>query len=347
MKVALAIMVKNEEKRIHVTIESCIKHVDRMIVFDTGSTDNTIEIFKKYSEQYNVPLSLKIGEFVDFATSRNELLKYADTFTDIDSVILLDSNDEIENPEKIKNHTKEVTYRVIRKINSTKFYAPLFIPLRKGWYYKGVVHEYLTNDSAELQEKTDLVVYQDRSKDLESSQKRFPRDKELLLKEYSKKDPRTVFYLAQTCHCLGEKEEAIKYYTERLSLDGFYEEKFESMMKLGELETSWGVKFQWYMNAWKCINRAEPLIKIAEYYWGERDWLRAFLFAQMACELEYPVDCLLFVDSYCYDYHRWHVLGVVAYYCGKYEVGRRATEMAMKRGNERDYKNLKFYLDKM
>ena len=61
-------MLKNEEKRIHVSLES-IKNLDGLIIYDTGSTDNTINIIKDFSTLNNIPLHLITGEFIDFSTS--------------------------------------------------------------------------------------------------------------------------------------------------------------------------------------------------------------------------------------------------------------------------------------
>ena len=81
--IAALIMAKNESKRIQVTLDS-LKNVNSIVFYDTGSTDNTIDIVTKFCNENKIKLRLKKGKFVDFATSRNVLLAYADSFTDID-----------------------------------------------------------------------------------------------------------------------------------------------------------------------------------------------------------------------------------------------------------------------
>ena len=93
--VALLMMVKNETKRLLVSLESTIGYVNSIVIYDTGSTDDTIEILQKFSAKYKIPLRLKQGEFENFATSRNIALDFADTFDDIDYLLLMDTNDEI------------------------------------------------------------------------------------------------------------------------------------------------------------------------------------------------------------------------------------------------------------
>jgi len=52
--IALLMMMKNEHQRIHVTLESVIGHVDSIVAFDTGSTDNTIQIVRDFSKKHNI-----------------------------------------------------------------------------------------------------------------------------------------------------------------------------------------------------------------------------------------------------------------------------------------------------
>ena len=93
--IALLMMLKNEEKRLHVSLDSVIGHIDSIVVFDTGSTDKTIEILETFCKKNKITLRLKHGEFVNFSESRNVSLEFADTFPEIDYLLLLDCNDEL------------------------------------------------------------------------------------------------------------------------------------------------------------------------------------------------------------------------------------------------------------
>ena len=105
--IAVLLMVKNEKKRLHVSLESVKSFADSLVIFDTGSTDNTIQICKDFSEKYNIPLRLKEGTFVDFSTSRNESLDFADSFEDIDYLLLLDTNDELRGADNLRRFAEE------------------------------------------------------------------------------------------------------------------------------------------------------------------------------------------------------------------------------------------------
>ena len=89
MKLSAVIIVKDREKVIERCLES-IKDCDEIIVSDTGSTDNTIKLCKKYTDK--VYTDYKWND--DFAEARNHAASYAtgDWIFVIDSDEWLDKN---------------------------------------------------------------------------------------------------------------------------------------------------------------------------------------------------------------------------------------------------------------
>lgn len=106
--IAILMMVKNEKKRLRVTLESVKDFADSLVIFDTGSTDNTIDICKEFCEKNKIPLRLKQGDFVNFETSRNVSLDFADSFPDIDFILLMDTNDELKVEKNYVNLLKNL-----------------------------------------------------------------------------------------------------------------------------------------------------------------------------------------------------------------------------------------------
>lgn len=368
--IAVLMMVKNEKKRLHVSLESVKEFADSLVIFDTGSTDNTIDICKEFCEKNKIPLRLKQGDFVNFEVSRNVSLEFADSFPDIDFILLMDTNDELrggkelrEYAEKFKTHpsTGFLICQEWWSGNIDKYFNIRFVRAHQGWRYKGSVHEYIESTIEENRKHNvfklpdKISLYQDRTKDDDKSAKRFKRDKELLLSDYKKnpKHARTLFYLAQTCACLGENEDAYYYYKYRSILDGFIEEKYYSYYKCGEISTllnhDWYDIMTWYIKAYELIPRVEPLLKIAQYYINKKNWKFAYTFLNLACELEFPHDCILFVDRLSYEYKRWHLMGIVGFYVDRYKEGKNAILKAIENGKnnnlniENDINNLKFY----
>ena len=369
--IAVLMMVKNEKKRLNVSLESVKSFADSLVIFDTGSTDNTIQISKDFSEKYNIPLRLKEGAFIDFSTSRNESLEFADSFEDIDYLLLLDTNDELRGADNLRRFAEEYKdnkssgFLMVQEWWSgqhDKYYNVRFIKAHKGWRYAGVVHEYIKTSMDEepiVKLPDSAILYQDRTQDDDKSGKRFKRDKELLYNEYVKDptEPRTVFYLAQTCSCLCENDDSLYFYKIRSTLEGFQEEKFHSLLRSGELTQKlnhdWHDSMMFYIKAFEHSHRAEPLLFIAIHYIQIKMWVMAFTFLKLACSIPYPQDAILFVNRHDYDYKRWHLLGIVAYYVGQFQDGKAACLIAIeysktdsKVNTDIDKSNLKFYEDK-
>lgn len=91
--VSLCMIVKNEEKHLHRCLSSVKGLVDEMIIVDTGSVDDTIEIAKTFNA--------KIYHYEwdnNFSNARNFSLSHATK----DWIILMDADDEFLNEDKEK-----------------------------------------------------------------------------------------------------------------------------------------------------------------------------------------------------------------------------------------------------
>ena len=77
--VGVLMMIKNEESIIAVTINSVKNYIKHIIIFDTGSTDKTIQIVKETCKENNQELHLKVGVFKSFPESRNDAIEFAET----------------------------------------------------------------------------------------------------------------------------------------------------------------------------------------------------------------------------------------------------------------------------
>jgi glycosyltransferase involved in cell wall biosynthesis len=342
-QLALAIMVKNEQERLPVTLNSVRGHIDALIVYDTGSTDSTLEIVRKFEREEKIPVYILEGDFVDFSTSRNALLDFTDAVEDIDYVFLLDSNDEVSNAEELKTFIQDVDgdayyiTHIWKKDGEKHFFKNVnLLKIESGWRYHGSVHEYLCKDKDDaVDPELSVRISQDREPDTAKSRKRYPRDKELLLRDYKEnKTPRTIFYLARTCRVLKQIREAYTYFEERANIkDAYWEEMYHSMYACGELASEWKVKRHWYMNAWEVGHRVEPLLRMAEHYRKEKDTESMFMLLKTACDLPYPKDHMLFINNIDYDYTRWHLMGICGFYCRKFEDGEAAARKAVDQKN--------------
>jgi len=94
---SLCMIVKNEEAFLEKSLQSVQGLVDEIIIVDTGSTDTTKEIARRFTS--------KVYEFTwcdDFAAARNESLKYATG----EWILILDADEVIAREDFV--HLKEV-----------------------------------------------------------------------------------------------------------------------------------------------------------------------------------------------------------------------------------------------
>ena len=349
MKIATLIMVKNEEDVICNSLNSIKNYSDLVILLDTGSTDDTIQVIKNYCTENRIKYYIKSGEFIDFSTSRNELIQFAEkeTESDIDFFLLLDSNDELKNGSELINLCKKeledessinsgyiLCQEWYNGIKATNYFNIRLIRPNRGWKYIGVVHEYIANMDRKSNSVSRLseiiVIFQDRTTEKYKSRNRFKRDKDLLLNEYNLNsgNTRNVFYLAQTFECLKDYENAIKFYKLRTTMGGFNEEIFHSYLRIGNLyrilDSNSYESIVNYMKSYECNKRVEPLLELSKFYINKNEWSLAFMFCNLACECKYPVKDLLFIDKLAYNYTRWHYMGIIGYNCGKMKEGESA-----------------------
>ena len=105
IKISACYMVKNAEKDLPRSLESLIKYVDEVIVVDTGSTDSTVEVAKKYGAKiFHEPWQN------DFSTPRNIAIREAKgdwiVFLDADEYFINDTAKNLRTVIKLAQKAK-------------------------------------------------------------------------------------------------------------------------------------------------------------------------------------------------------------------------------------------------
>ena len=166
------------------------------------------------------------------------------------------------------------------------------------------------------------------------------------------RDVRSAFYLAQTHECLGNHKEAIEGYKYRATLPGWDEENYMTYYRLGkmyEIVGDWNSAEAAYLKGYSLRpTRIEVLIKIIEHYWSIGNQITAFMFAHQAARQPVTND-VLFVEQNMYDYSRWNLLGMTAWYVGEFQLGYDAVLKALEVSpNETHlHNNLKLYKERL
>ena len=194
-------IAKNEEKFVNRFMDS-IKEVDKVYILDTGSTDNTVELFKKRGA---IVHQKKYKKF-NFDKARNDSLKYVPK--DIDICICLDIDDCIE-PGFVKELNKiwaddisQVKYEYLYSVDENdkpivSFYND-HIHARNGFKWIYPIHEILkyNNDNYKClySNKIKVIHRPDHNKDryfyldlLEKRVEEYPDDRRniyLLARQY-------------------------------------------------------------------------------------------------------------------------------------------------------------------
>lgn len=294
MKIAISTIALNEEHFVNRWYESA-KDADYLLIADTGSTDNTIELAKSLGINV-VSISISPWRFDD---ARNAALALIPK--DIDYVINLDM-DEVLVAGWRKHLEKATTTRPRYKYtwswtdkeetNPGLQYNGDKIARRNGYRWKHPVHEVMVTDCLEeTQELIDLEIHHhpDHSK---SRGQYFG-----LLEQSTKEDPlddRNAFYLGREYYFYRRYEEAAAELKRHLSLPRavWPPERAASMRYLAKCEPD--KSLEWLEKAIaESPGRREPIVELAEELYNSKDWSNCYLACLKAISIkEKPLDYL-------------------------------------------------------
>ena len=142
MNISAVVLAKNNQKTIEKTLNALVEF-DDVVVYDNGSTDDTIEIVKKFSN-----VNLIEGEFKGFGWTKNQAASFAKN----DWILIIDS-DEVIDKELLKELKEKILdNNCVYKLNFKAFYKDIQIK-HCGWnnqkikrLYNKSVTSYNSND---------------------------------------------------------------------------------------------------------------------------------------------------------------------------------------------------------
>ncbi len=219
-KISLNIIVKNEEKFLDECLYSVKNIVDEIILVDTGSTDNTIEIAQKYGA--------KIFHFDwinNFSAARNFALKKSSG----DWILYLDADERLKKPDgqKLLNLILKLKGKVavscvvnnideVRNSPSKMNYVRLF-PNDSRVKFEGAAHEQIIPSLRNLDYKiikTDIeIIHLGYNVSKDEIKKKAERNLKLLLEDYkANKHSYTAFQIAQSYSLMNREADAAGYF---------------------------------------------------------------------------------------------------------------------------------------
>lgn len=213
-------MVKNEEKYLERCLRGLIPILDaleaELIIVDTGSTDNTLEIARRYTQ--------RVYEHVwtnDFSEMRNTVLSYAsgEWFLFVDGDEILEDASGLISFFKSGKHQKFnsafIQMKNILSLDHEDFatsHVTRFFRKSEGFRFVGAIHEQPIFRGPMAQIKGELIHYGYLRDDEALMEYKFERNVKLL-KEELEKDPKNLYYwfqLSQSFSMHGKHKEAVE-----------------------------------------------------------------------------------------------------------------------------------------
>lgn len=374
----VVLMVKNEATVICQTLQPFVDAgVQHYFIFDTGSTDSTVDIVTRYFSDNNIQHAHVAQElFIDFATSRNSALALAEQqFPDAEFMIMLDAEWYLQHADMLlafcKENKQDAHDAFLLRINSgdLDFYLPRLMRPRAHLRFVGAIHEHLEISTAKKVPAKICFEVKPAQCGQEATKKRLLRDLAILQKknEENPDDTRTLYFLAQTHVSLNNLTEAYQFFrscvartklldsqTPYWQVEQAYQASYHAGIIAQELAKihsgfTWQMAHNHFMQAF-IMNpcRAEPLVRIAQHYWDEHIMHLCFIFARHAAELPYPEHATGLVEKDVYSFKRYDLLGACAGNIGRWDVAEWATRKALEAAPHKEHlhKNLKIIIAK-
>lgn len=356
-KLILNTIVKNESHCILTMLESAIKISDAIVIADTGSTDGTQDMIRKFGEENNIPTYVFERPFDNFEKSRNfgmekarEVVKELgwnpnDCWTwwcDADETIVVDSKFN-------KEQFNKDLFMINTYIGQMKYTRNTFARVSKPFRFYGPVHEFIICDDKNITSGLAENIHVDVKMIGASWKGNIPtkyKNHAFELEKYideDRGDPRWIFYTAQSYHDSAsipdnkeENEErlrrSLKYYKERVNRpDGYAEEIYYSQYRIGTimrvLEEPWHFTLQECLKAYAIDPaRGESIKTVIDYYLQVGEWHMAYLYTKFAKTTfhgknPYPKR-LLFVDESLYVWKFAESHAAACFYTGRMDEAK-------------------------
>jgi glycosyltransferase involved in cell wall biosynthesis len=275
MKINSVIIAKNNEKTIEHCINSIVKFVSDVIVVDTGSQDNTIDILKK--------MNIKLYHYSwndNFADARNYSLSHSDA----DWNVVIDSDEfikegydflsdlRLKNLNNIYLVRQENHVSIENNIIVSYNWLPRILP--NGIKYVGAIHE--QPDSKLNFIKSPIILKHEGY--LEFGKEKMKRNEIILLNEL-KLNPNNLYYHYQ----LGRAYEAQENYTASL-------ESYQLCLKKAKKNIPWRhsliIHLIFVLKKMKQFNLIEKIYYVEKKY---RNYSPDFNFAIGDAFLDYAI----------------------------------------------------------
>jgi glycosyltransferase involved in cell wall biosynthesis len=341
VKIFLNMIVKNEAR----IIERClnaVQWVDGVVISDTGSTDNTVELIESWLKTNDKLGAVVQNDWKNFGHNRTEALKEgrkwcSENGLDLHEVyfVLIDA-DMIFPAITLRDCIEQADLWDVRQQNASIIYHNLrVIRASLDVICKCPTHEYYDVLTKDATRKTYEGVIIEDIGDGGAKSDKIERDIRLL-KEGLVEEPKNCrywFYLANTYRDSGDFTNAILAYHQRIEIGGWYEETYCAHLYKGDCHKNLGQHKEavaLWLDAYQVDPvRSEALWRIAVYYRTIAKHHIAMLFIDKGLKMEQPTDRVLFLEKPVYEYQFLYEMSICGYYVNDKSRGKLACKMLL------------------
>lgn len=324
MNFSVAVIARNEAKTLPRLLASLGEFRERggkMVVLDTGSTDATVEVARaggcqvvavgdRFVRHFDAELAdaintrfavddegpiIRPGDRVfDYASARNYVAQLSPTdmiaMPDCDEVYTQLALDEV--CRQIDAGAEQLSYNFVfahdaagkplREFTHSKFYNRL----KLEWV--GVIHEVLQG-SAQCVTLPESTIKLEHFQNKETDRSGYLRG--LALDCYlHPENPRNSHYFGRELYYTGKWKSSIKELERHIAMNEWLTERAQSMVYIGDNSMRLGRDeegLEWYFKSIRTEpRRREPLLRLAEYYFGKNEPQLTAIFASAALEID-------------------------------------------------------------
>ena len=346
--ICLNMIVRNESRIILRCLRAVADHIACWVIGDTGSTDGTQEIIRRFFAERSIPGELHEFPFIDFSQARNEALDRARASPlDFDYLMFVDADMEFVTRDlQFRRGLTHTCYNMLQN-SGISYYNNRLLRRDAPGRYVGATHEYLKVPNRT--ERLSSAWFIDHAN---GSNRREKIERDLrLLRQSLETDPenhRSWFYLAQTYRDGHMLPEAIDAFRKRAELGGWEEEAFQARWQLARCLLKSGEENEFLRAAMEAYNfrpqRAEPLYDLAKFWRERKCYDMACTFAEMGLATPWPDRDVLFVEDHIYSVGFAHEYSICGYYSHQPRHRERGEELcdwlSMRRDVPRDTRDL-------
>lgn len=366
----LCMIVKDEAHIIKRCLDSVKPLIDKVLVVDTGSSDNTIQVINDWIKKENMTGKVFKEPWKGFAHNRTLALRKSqqigcDYSLMIDADEVLNFNKNFDSV-KFKQSLNKDYYNVPTKTSGLFYYRPTLTSNKKNFKYTAIIHEYLEpppgSSHADISYETEFwnTPIQDSSRN--NDPRKFHKDAQLLEEALAtEKDDflrsRYTFYLANSYRDAGIPHLALPRYLERAEMGFWEEERYLSCLEAARLKEQLNHSEDSIISTFlksqeHSPNRAEALHGAVKYCRTHNRNQLAYMLGKEGINKTFN-SSFLFSEMWIYDYGMVDEFSIAAYWAEHYQESYDACQELLQNVSvpssylPRIERNLKFAKDKL